>query len=59
MRIGEIMSSAEYRMDEQFENLPIFGVKFRFSKLGKKFQKVPTFYNFENYQISISDKLIK
>ena len=55
IRIGEITSSAEYRMDEQFQNLPIFGINFWFSKLVKKFQKVPKFYNFENYQISIPE----
>ena len=26
MRIGETASGAEYRMDEQFPNLPIFGI---------------------------------
>ena len=35
MRLGEIASSAEYRMDEQFQNLSIFGTKFCFSKLEK------------------------
>ena len=33
MRIGEIANDAEYRMDEQFQDLVIFGAKFRFSKL--------------------------
>ena len=33
MRIGEVANSAEYRVDEQFQNLPIFGVKFWFFKL--------------------------
>ena len=28
-------------------------------QIKKKFQKFPKFYNFENYQISIIDKLIK
>ena len=37
MRIGEIMNSAEYQMDEQKQNLPIFGIKLWFSKLKKKF----------------------
>ena len=36
MRIGEITNSAEYRMDEQNQNLPIFGIKLWFSKLKKK-----------------------
>ena len=35
MKLGEIASSAEYRMDEQFQNLPIIGAKFWFSKLKK------------------------
>ena len=35
MRIGEIANSAEYRIDKQFQILPIFGVKFWFSKLEK------------------------
>ena len=26
MRIGEIANSAEYRMDEQFQKLAIFGI---------------------------------
>ena len=26
MKIGEIANSAEYRMDEQFQNLLIFGI---------------------------------
>ena len=46
MKIGEITNSAEYRMDEQNQNLPIFG-------------KNSKFYNFENHQISIIDKLKK
>ena len=33
--IGKIAKSAEYRMDKQFQNLLIFGTKFRFSKLKK------------------------
>ena len=43
MRLGEIASSAKYRMDEQFPNLPIFGAKFWFSQLEKKF------YNFKKF----------
>ena len=42
MRIGEIASSAEYRIDEQLQNLSICGVKFWFSNF-KKFWK---FFNF-------------
>ena len=59
MRISEITNNAEYQIDEQNQNLPIFGIKFWFSKLKKKIQKFPKFYNFENHQISIIDKLIK
>ena len=33
MGIGEIARSAEYRIDEQLQNLPIFGAKFSFFKL--------------------------
>ena len=47
-RIGEITNSAKYRMDEQNQNLPIFGIKLWFSKLKKKIQKIPKFYNFKN-----------
>ena len=35
MRIAKIASSAEYWMDEQLQNLSIFGAKFWFSKLEK------------------------
>ena len=36
MRIaGKISSSAEYRIDEQLQNLPIFRAKFWFPKLKK------------------------
>ena len=59
MRISEITNNAEYQIDEQNQNLPILGIKFWFSKLKKKIQKFPKFYNFENHQISIIDKLIK
>ena len=38
MRIGEITNSAEYQIDEQNQNLPIFGIKLWFSKF-QKFQK--------------------
>ena len=56
MRIGKITNSVEYRMDEQNQNLPIFGIKLWFSKLKKKIQKFPKFHNFENHQISIISK---
>ena len=55
MRIGKISSSAEYRMDEQFQNLTIFGVKFWFSKF-KKFYK---FSNIFNFQISEYSQFLK
>ena len=35
MRIRKIASSAEYQMDEKFQNLPIFGAKFWFFKFKK------------------------
>ena len=35
MRIGEITNSSEYRMDEQKQNLPIFGIKLWLSRLKK------------------------
>ena len=43
MRIGEIVSSEEYRMDGEFKNLPILGVKFLFSKLKKNIKNFPSF----------------
>ena len=46
-------------MDAQNQNLPIFEIKLWFSKLKKKFQKFPQFYNSENHRISIIDKLKK
>ena len=50
MRIGGISNSAEYRMDEQNQNLTTFGVKFWFSKLKKKkFLKFSKFHNFKNH----------
>ena len=48
MRIDEIKTSAEYRMDEQFQNFPIFFVKFWFSKL-----RCGTTVNFEITKIKI------
>ena len=40
MEIGEITNSAEYQMDEQNQNLPIFEIKLWVSKLKKK---IPNF----------------
>ena len=39
MRIGKIASSAEYRMDKQFQNFLIFGISidFRIKKILKFF----------------------
>ena len=42
MRIGVIASSAEYRIDEQFQNLPILELNFNFLNW-KKFYKFVTF----------------
>ena len=36
MRIGKIASDAEYRMDEQFQNLLIFGILIVFQIKKKK-----------------------
>ena len=36
MKINEKINTAEYQMDEQNQNLPIFGIKLWFSKLKKK-----------------------
>ena len=46
MRIDKITSSAEYRMDEQFQNSPICGAKFWFSKF-EKFCKLVNFYYYK------------
>ena len=43
MRIAEITNSAEYRMGEQNQNLPIFGIELWFSKLKKKSKNFPNF----------------
>ena len=53
MRIDEIGSNTKYRIDEQFQNLQILGVKFG------NFLKYPKFYNFGHHQISIIEKLLK
>ena len=46
MKIREITNSAEYRMDEQNQNLPIFGIKLWFSKMKKKNSKIPQILQF-------------
>ena len=58
MRIGKIANSAEYRVDEQLQNLPTSRVKFQFSKLNNsinslifgivKFEKFVNFFNWKN-----------
>ena len=50
MRIGEIASSAEHRMDERFQNLWISLAKFLFSML-EKILYIFQVYNIENHQI--------
>ena len=52
MRIGKIPSSAEYRMDEQFQNFLIFGILTVFEI--EKILKICYFFklwNFENFPI--------
>ena len=58
MRIGKISSNTEYRIEEQFQNLIIFLVKFWFSKLRKfknvqlkKLQKYPIWKNTKIYSL--------
>ena len=43
MRIGEITNSAEYRMDEQNQNLPFFGIKLGFPNWKKYSENFPHF----------------
>ena len=43
MRIGEITNSAEYRMDQQNQNLAIFEIKLWFSRLKKNSKNFPNF----------------
>ena len=65
MRIGEITISAEYQMNEQNQNLPIFGIKLWFSKLKKKNPKFSLLTNskknnqFWNCSISKISKFFK
>ena len=51
MRIGKIASSAEYRVDEQFQNFPTFAAKFWLYKF-KKFWKFFIFRIFKILKIS-------
>ena len=46
MRIGNIASGAEYRVDEKFQNLPISGISIVFQY--EIFLKICLFYNLEN-----------
>ena len=50
-------------MDKQFQNLPIFGAKFRFSKFEKNVTKsifkIVNFSNFLNFTISKIIKFLK
>ena len=48
MKIGKIANGAEYRMDEQFENLLIFGILIIFRI--KKKNQIPKISNLENSQ---------
>ena len=57
MIIGEIKNSAECRIDELNQNLPIFEIKLWFFRF--QIFRFPKFYNFENYRISILEKLKK
>ena len=50
VRIGEITNSSEYRMDEQNQNLPIFGIKLWFSKLKKKFRKISQIFIIDEFK---------
>ena len=62
MRMGKVSSVAEYRMDEQFQNLPIFGISMVFQikkieacqnllifQFGKfPIRKIPKIFNLRN-----------
>ena len=48
MKIGKIAIGAEYRMDEQFQNLPIFRILI-ILQITKKIE-IPKISNFENSQ---------
>ena len=47
-KIGKIENGAEYRMDEQFQNLLIFGILI-LSQIKKKIQ-ISIIFNLENFQ---------
>ena len=61
MIIGEITNSAEYRTDEQNQNLPIFEVKFWFSKLKTipKISQILQFLKSSNFHYRQTRKIIK
>ena len=62
-QVWEIASSVEYQMDKKFQNLLIFGAKFRFSKFEKNVTKsifkIVNFWNFLNFTISKIIKFLK
>ena len=62
MRIGEITNRAKYWKDEGNQNLPIFGVKFWFSKLKRKILKISQILQFRgssNFHYRETHKTIK
>ena len=60
MRMGKIASSAEYRMDKQFQNLLIFGISivFQIEKI-LKFLKIFELLNSGNFLIFQLRKFLK
>ena len=61
MRIGDNTSSVEYRMNEQFQNFPIFGVGILVFQMTKKipessqilkFRKLSNFHSQQTHKIS-------
>ena len=64
MKIGEITNSAEYQMDEQNQNLPIFGIKLWFSELKKKsqilqFRKSSNFHYWQTQKKNQSSEIVE
>ena len=47
-RNGKIARGAEYRMNEQFQNLPIFEISIVFQIAIWKIKEFSNFYNLEN-----------
>ena len=54
-----VTNGAEYQMDEQNQNLPIFGIKLWFSKLTKKFPNFKISKIIEFPLLTNSKKVIK